>query len=391
MERVKVGILGCGDICRMYLPNLKDVYLNLELYACSDVVEEKAKERAEQFEIPHIMSMEEMLGCEEIGIILNLTPPKLHYSLNKAILEAGKHAYCEKPLAETLEQGKELVELAKEKGLYLGCAPDTFMGAGIQTCRKLIDEGAVGKIVGGGAFMMCHGWEGRRRNHPNPAFYYKPGAGPMMDMGPYYITALVSLLGPIAEIEAMNTRGREVRTATTPQRYGEPIEVEVDTHIAGLLRFESGAVVSVITSFEAWQSTLPNIELYGTEGMMIVPDPNHFGINASPYQGDEGVIRSWKRGITIATSDEAGHREWPFVFKSVPFLYEYAEQSRGLGLSDMAACILKGEGKPRASGDLQLHVLEALLALDHGERYHRMETRAERPEAMSRSLIPGTV
>lgn len=392
MKAVKIGVVGCGDICVKYFTTLCDIFENTEIYACCDLIEERAREKAEQFHIPHIMTVEEMLACKEIDVILNLATPNTHYPINKAALLAGKHVYTEKPLAVTLEQGKELVELAKEKGLYLGGAPDTFMGAGIQTCRKMLDDGLIGRVVGGGAFMMGHGWEGRARNHPNPAFYYQKGAGPMMDMGGYYITALVSLLGPIEEIHAMKTRGKDVRIATTRQKYGQEIPVEADTHITGLLRFRCGAVVTVITSFEAWQSMLPNIELYGTEGTMLVPDPNFFGI--AKVRSDNpgpGVYQSWLRRPQIATSDERGHKEWPFEFKEAPFLFEYAEDTRGVGLADMANCILAGEGIPRANMDLQLHVLEALLALERGEASYRMTTTVERPAPMKNDLIPGMV
>ena len=392
MKKAKIGIIGCGDISNIYFTNLSGLFCNTEIYACSDLQQERAQEKAERFGVPHIMTAEEMMACDEIDIILNLTPPQIHYPINKAALLAGKHVYCEKPLATNLEHGKELVKIAEDKGLCLGGAPDTFMGAGLQTCRKMIDDGLIGNVVAGSAFMMAHGWEGKGRNHPDPAFYYKKGAGPVMDMGPYYITALVSLLGPIEEIRAMNTTGEKYRVATTRLKYGDIIKVEANTHTAGLLRFKSGAVVTIINSFEAWQSLLPNIELYGTDGMMVVPNPNYYGLaRVQSENPGPGVLQSWLRGIQIATSDERGHREWPFELKSVPFLFEYAENSRGLGLSDMAQSILEGKKTYRANMHLQLHVLEALLALDNGETSYKMTTTIERPEPMKQRLIPGMV
>ena len=189
---MKIGLVGCGNISGIYLENLTNVFQNTSFYACADLDAEKAKNAAEKYNISHIMTFEQMLECQDIDIILNLTTPKGHYPISKQALLKGKHVYVEKPLALTYAQGKELIEIARKKGLYIGCSPDTFLGAGIQTCAQLIKDGQIGKPIAATAFMMCHGHESW---HPDPEFYYNIGSGPLFDMGPYYITALVRLLG----------------------------------------------------------------------------------------------------------------------------------------------------------------------------------------------------
>lgn len=351
MEKINVGVVGCGNISGIYFTNLTGIFSSsVNVYACSDLIEENARAAAEKYGIPHIMTLDQMLKCDDIQIILNLTTPLSHYSINKQALLAGKHVYCEKPLSITFEEGAELCRIAKENGLLLGCAPDTFMGAGIQTCRKLIDEGRIGRPVGGNAFMMCHGHESW---HPNPAFYYKNGAGPMFDMGPYYLTALVNLLGPVSEISMMNARAFDTRTITSQPRNGEIVDVEVQTHVCGLMRFECGAIVNITTSFDVWAHSMPNIELYGTEGSIVVPDPNCFG----------GTVK-------LAGKDKK--------FEEVPLSHAYAENSRGIGVANMAACILGKSKEFRACGEVALHVLEAMCAMTKEEScVYRMQTRPE--------------
>ncbi len=329
---MKVGLVGCGNISDIYLRNLTTVFKNITIHACADLDENKVKKAVEQYHIPHIMTFDEMLACQEIDTILNLTTPGGHYALCKQALLAGKNVYVEKPLALTYEQGKELVEIAKEKGLYVGCAPDTFMGAGIQTCIQLINDGAIGRPVAGTAFMMCHGHEGW---HPSPEFYYDIGGGPLFDMGPYYVTALVRMLGRAESVFAYGSKAYEERTITSKEKYGQKIPVKVDTHNAGLIQFENGAIISLVTSFDVWHHSMPNIEIYGTLGSLKVPDPNGFG---GP--------------VLLATPE---NRE----YKEVPLVTSYTENSRGIGLSEMA--LAKDEKRMNnASGQLGLHVLEIM-------------------------------
>ena len=220
--------------------------------------------------------MYEAFADPEVDVILNITRAYQHYEVTKAALEHGKNVYSEKPLATTIEQGVELVNLAKEKGLLLGGAPDTFLGAGIQTCRKLIDDGAIGDIVGCAGFMICHGHE---TWHPDPEFYYKRGGGPMMDMGPYYVTALVNLLGEVKGVTGVTKKAFDERIITSQPHYGEKIKVDVDTYLTGTMHFSSGAIGTIFTTFDVYYGprNQARFEVYGTKGTLFVPDPNTFG------------------------------------------------------------------------------------------------------------------
>lgn len=366
MNKIKIGIVGCGNISGIYFENLSKTFTNTEVYACSDLIEEKAKEAAEKYNIPHILSTKQLLECEDIQIVVNLTIPKNHFEICKQALLSGKHVYVEKPLSLTLEQGAELVSLAKSKKLMLGCAPDTFLGGGLQTCRKLIDDGFIGNPVAATAFMTCHGHESW---HPDPEFYYEVGGGPMFDMGPYYLTALVSLLGPAKTVCGMTKTSFPERTITSSKKFGKSIKVEVPTHVAGTIEFEAGAIATMITSFDIWSSTLPRIEIYGSLGSLIVPDPNTFG------------------GPILLRPSHAKE------FKEIPFTHIYTENSRGIGVADMANCILTGE-KLRASGELANHVLEIMHAFhtsSNTKTYVELCTSCEQPRPLPLGLIKGII
>lgn len=332
---MKIGLVGCGNISGIYLENLTNVFSNTSFYACADLNAEKAKNAAEKYNIPNIMTFEQMLECNDIDIILNLTTPNGHYALSKQALLKGKHVYIEKPLALTYAQGKELIEIAKEKGLYIGCAPDTFLGAGIQTCSQLIKDGQIGKPIAASAFMMCHGHESW---HPDPEFYYDIGGGPLFDMGPYYITALVRLLGRAKSVMAYGAKSFAERTITSEPKNGQKIKVKVDTHIAGLIHFESGAIATLVMSFDVWKHSMPNIEIYGTAGSIRVPDPNTFG-----------------RQVLLATSENREYQE-------IPLITPYCENSRGLGLSETVLALEENRAN-NASGALALHVLEIMESI----------------------------
>lgn len=274
MKPVKVGIIGCGNISSIYFKNAQKFGI-LDLIAAADLIPERVEAQAAEFNIPHVYySGAELLENPEIELVVNLGTPDVHAEICLAALNAGKHVYVEKPLAIALEEGQAILNLAKAKGLLVGGAPDTFMGGGIQTCRKLIEDGLIGEPIGGTAFMVNHGHESW---HPDPEFYYKVGGGPMFDMGPYYLTALVNLLGPIKRICGSTKISFPERTITSREKYGQKISVEVPTHVAGIFDFASGAVVSMITSFDVWGAELPRIEIYGTKGTLSVPDPNTFG------------------------------------------------------------------------------------------------------------------
>lgn len=365
-EIYNVGIVGCGCISPIYLTNITKKFKNLHLYAIADLIKEKVDTAMENYKADFIMTFEEMCQDNNIDIILNITTPKDHYDICKRTLLSGKHSYVEKPLSLSIEQGKELVALAKEKGLLLGGAPDTFLGAGIQTCRKLIDDGFIGKPLGATAFLMCHGHESW---HPDPEFYYQKGGGPMFDMGPYYTTALVSLLGPVDTVAGMTKMSFPTRTITSEPKYGNIIEVEVPTYVAGSLRFKNDVIATVITTFDVWASKAPCIEIYGTLGTLMVPDPNGF----------DGPVY-----LRTANSLE---------FKEIPLTHMYHENSRALGLSDLAAHIGTDE-LHRANCELTCHVLEIMSAFhissDKNE-YYKMTTTCERPKPLAQDLVVGTV
>lgn len=360
MERAKVGLIGCGQISSIYLeaPRKFDI---LDIVACADIDLERARAQAERYGIPHACSVEELLAMPEIEIGVNLTIPRVHAEVSSAILQAGKAVYSEKPLGVRRAQGQALLELAAEKQLRVGCAPDTFLGGGIQTCVQLINEGKIGVPVAATAFMMMHGHESW---HPDPAFYYQVGGGPLFDMGPYYLTALIAMLGPVRRVTSSASMTFAERTITSQPKYGTKIPVETPTHIAGVLDFANGAVCTLIMSFDVWSSNLPHIEIYGTEGSLNVPDPNGFGGQVS------------LRGAAQAS------------WQSVPLTHGYTDNSRGLGVADMAYA--SRAGRPhRASGALAYHVLEimeALLTASRENRHREISSSCERPAP----LKPGT-
>ncbi len=360
----KIGIVGVGCISGIYLENITKVFQNIEVIGVCDLIRERAETAVKQYNIPKLYEdMYELFADPQVDIVLNLTRPYQHYAVTKAALLAGKHVYSEKPLGASWEEGIELVKLAEERGLMIGGAPDTFLGAGIQTCRRLIDEGAIGQVVGATAFMMSHGPESW---HPDPEFFYKPGGGPMMDMGPYYVTALVNLLGGVKQIGGMVSTPSPTRVAGCREHFGEIIEVEVPTSYYGVLRFESGAVASLCTSFDIYGAGLPIIEIYGSKGTLRVPDPNCFG------------------GPVILHTPEAGDVE-------IPLAFDYPENSRGLGLAEMAAALEAGR-LPRASYRQTLHVLEVLTGFERAAAqggYLELSTPYLREAPMEENLPHG--
>ena len=339
IKKAKVGVVGCGNISGIYFKNGKWLE-SIEIVACADLVPERARAKAAEFGIPRACTVEELLADPEIEIVLNLTIPIAHAEVALAALEAGKCVYNEKPLAITRADGRKMLDLAKSKGLLVGGAPDTFMGGGLQTCRKLIADGAIGEPVAVSAFMLCHGHESW---HPDPEFYYKVGGGPMFDMGPYYVTALVSLIGPIRRVTGSARITFPQRTITSQPKNGTKINVDVPTHVAGVMDFANGAVGTLVTSFDVWSHRMPNIEIYGTEGSLGVPDPNSFG----------GPVLLRK----------PGDKDW----NDIPLTHIYAENSRGLGVADMAYALRSGR-PARASGELAYHVLDVMHAFHDASR-----------------------
>lgn len=345
MNRSKVGIIGCGKICDIYITNILGMHSDiLEVVAVSDLNMELAKAKAKQYSIEYALPVEQFYKSDKFDIVVNLTIPKAHYLVCKEALLNGKHVYTEKPLALFYSQGIELIELAKCKGLVIAGAPDTFMGASAQTSRKAIDDGLIGKPVAATAFMLCHGWE---KYHPNPDFYYAEGGGPMYDMGPYYLTALVNLLGPAQEVCGMSSNPIMHREIVIGPRKGEVLPIETPTHVTGTIRFKSDVIATVITTFDVWPTDMPHILIFGTKGTLIVPNPDHFGDPVILHEGDsESIVE-------------------------LPLVNQYMTNSRGLGLRDMALAILD-KRIARANSLMLIHVLEIMEAFYRSQNEQRL-------------------
>ncbi|AOZ91499.1 Gfo/Idh/MocA family protein [Paenibacillus crassostreae] len=336
MEKVKVGIIGCGNISAIYLENLKRDPM-IEVVACADLVQDRAKERAQEYGVASVYSVEEMLARPEIELIINLTLPATHAAIDEAVLKAGKHVYGEKPLAISLEDGRRVLDLAEDRGLRVGSAPDTFLGSGIQTAKQAIANGLIGKPISATCFLMGGGPESW---HPSPEFFYEVGGGPMFDMGPYYLTALVTLLGPIYRISASAGIQIFTRVIGSGPKKDTMIPVQTPTHFSGTLDFEEGAIATMIMSFDIpGGSALPCLEIYGTEGTLAIPDPNFF----------DGDVKLRRRG----------EEQWEILTP----IFKSAHNERGIGVRDMAESIHAGRDH-QASGRLAYHVLEAMYAFE---------------------------
>jgi predicted dehydrogenase len=361
-----VGIIGCGNISAAYF-TLIPLYNNLKIIACADINAAAAKSRADEFGV-EALSIDDLLARSDIDVVVNLTIPDAHYPVSRQILESGKHVYSEKPFVLTLEQGEELRKISSEKGLRVGSAPDTFLGGAHQMARSIIDSGKVGKIMSGSAHVLGPGME---MWHPNPDFFFKPGGGPILDMGPYYIHNLINLVGPVKTVAAMSNKAKEVRTITSEPRKGEKIPVEIVTNIEAVLEFHSGAVISLHASWDVWAHRHQNMELYGTDGAIFVPDPNFFGGK-----------------VEIAGTDREGPKEvemWDHPLTKANFKSSWGTSPnyRGAGLSDMMAAF--AEGRPhRCSLEMSLHavdVLTSILKAGEERRFITVSTICDQPAA----------
>ncbi|HLH74141.1 MAG TPA: Gfo/Idh/MocA family oxidoreductase [Chloroflexota bacterium] len=364
-SKIKVGVIGCGTISGIYFQNMKTFDI-LDVVACADIDLERAKARATEFGIPKACTVDELLADSDVQIVVNLTIPKAHAEVGMAVLESGKSVHGEKPLAVRREDGRRLLDLAASKGLRVGSAPDTFLGGGLQTCRKLIDDGWIGEPVAANAFFMSHGPE---HWHPDPDFYYQPGAGPMFDMGPYYLTALCSMLGPIRRVTGSTKASLSERLITSQPKYGTIIKVNTPTHLAGIIDFANGVIGTITTSFDVWGSETPRIEIHGTEASLSLPDPNTFG----------GPVKIRR----------AGEKEW----SEVPLTHRYTKNSRGIGVLDLAYAIRSGRPH-RANGEIAYHVLDVMHAFDEASRagqHVEIASTCSRPTAMPVGIREGTM
>ncbi|MCK0472234.1 Gfo/Idh/MocA family protein [Halalkalibacter sp. APA_J-10(15)] len=361
MNTIKVGIIGCGNISSIYFKNCHTLN-HIELVACADISLERAQAQANKFGIEKAYTVDEILDDPSVELIINLTIPKAHADVCLKALNAGKHVYTEKPFTVRTDEANAILQKAKEKGLLVGSAPDTFLGAGIQTAIQVIERGEIGTPIGASAFMIGRGHE---HWHPDPAFYYDEGGGPMFDMGPYYLTALTALLGPMKKIAGSARISYPVRTILSEPKAGEKVTVMTPTHLSGVIDFASGAMATLTTSFDAFGgSTLPPIEIYGSEGTMLVPDPNTFS----------GVVKVRKR-------DEQD-------FKEIAHTHQLVENSRGIGVADMANAILTGQPH-RASGELAYHVLEAMHGFhisSENETHYKMKSTCKKPKPFPQDL-----
>jgi predicted dehydrogenase len=357
---LNVGVIGCGNISGIYL-RMSKTFKELRIAALADLDFHRAQQLANEHQIEQVLSVDEMLADPSIDIILNITPPGAHAEIALRSLQAGKSVYNEKPLAINLSDARQMLDLANRKGLRVGCAPDTFLGAGHQTCRRLIDEGAIGIPVAATAFMLCPGHESW---HPDPEFYYQAGGGPLFDMGPYYLTALINMLGPVKRVTGSARISFAERTITSQPKYGKHISVETPTHLASVLDFENGTIATLVTSFDVWSANVPAIEIYGSLGTLSVPDPNNFG----------GPVRLWRSSMP--------------AWEDVPLLPGWAENSRSIGLADMAHAMLSGRPQ-RASGDLAFHVLDIMHAIHNASdqgKHIELTSQVERPAALASDL-----
>ena len=367
MNRVKIAMIGVGCISGIYLKNITETFRELELVGVCDLVRERAENAQREYGIPKVYeTMHDAFADPEVEIVLNLTRPYEHFEVTKAALEAGKHVYSEKPLGADLAEGRALAKLAREKGLMLGGAPDTFLGAGIQTCRRLIDDGYIGTPIGSAAYMIGCGHESW---HPDPEFYYKRGGGPMFDMGPYYLTAMINLMGGVQRVVSASRATFPKRTITSQPLAGTVIDVDVSTYVAGTVQYASGAIGTIFTTFDVQfpREKSRFIEIYGSEGTLFVPDPNNFSGSIQLYRPEEGAV------------------------KELPMMYGYPENSRGLGLADMAKALRTGR-PARCDVQQTYHVLEIIEGFETSARtgaWVDIESDDHRAPAMVRPALKG--
>ena len=364
MSKLGVGIIGCGNISTAYL-RLAPMFRDIEIRGVADAVPAAAAKRGDEFGVA-VHDVDGLLAAKDIDVVVNLTVPDAHFTVTRSILEAGKHAYSEKPLVLTLDEGEALRTLARNSNLRIGSAPDTFLGGAHQQARALIDTGEIGTVVAGSAHVMSHGME---HWHPNPDFFFKPGGGPVLDVGPYYVANLIQLIGPARRVAALTSAATPTRTISSEPRAGETISVETPTNIHALVEFANGATITLSASWDVWAHRHMNMELYGTEGSLFLPDPNFFGgqVEMAGREGEIAAVDAWPHPLGVA-NQEHGRANY-----------------RTAGLADMAQAILQ-DRPHRCSLDLAIHAVDIMLSiLKSGETgsFVELTTTCQRPAALT--------
>ena len=357
---IKVGIIGCGAIIAQYLTNFRRLDA-IDLVAVADLDPARAQAVADSYDGVRAGTVDELLAADDVELVLNLTIPAAHAPIALRAIAAGKSVYGEKPLAATTAEARQVLHAAREAGVVVGCAPDTVLGTGIQTARKAIDDGLIGAPISATATMVTPGHE---RWHPNPDFYYQPGGGPLLDMGPYYVSALVTLLGPVVSVIGAASHTRNSRTIGSGPREGEVIPVTIDSHVTGVLVHASGALSTLVMSFDAVKTKSPNIEIHGAAGSLVVPDPNHF----------DGDVELFTLGAD----------SW----QTLPVSAGYIDSGRGFGIADLAATPAGVE--PRAGGQLAFHaleIMESVLASAHSGSAVSIESTVARPDLVELTAV----
>jgi predicted dehydrogenase len=378
MKPFRVGLIGTGRISDVYLRNCAN-FSGLKIAVCGSLNMEESRAKAEEFGVPKTAAPADIIADPNIDAILNLTIPAAHAGISLAALEAGKHVYSEKPFVTDLADGRRILDLAASKGLKVGNAPDTFLGGRWQTVRKLLDSGVIGAPTGVSAFVPTHGVE---RHHPNPDYYYAPGGGPLLDLGPYYLTALVFLLGPIARVAGMARKTFPERIIENGPRNGEMMPVAVDTHCLSMIEFESGVIGQMMVSFDVWESETPRLEIYGEEGTICIPDPDP-GDGANIFQGPVWYRTRAESRWTMRPRPVAP-AEWRVAENTRPYNYD----ARGVGLLDMAQAVEEGRA-PRASGEMAYHlceVMEGMLKSPGLGRFVDITSSCDRPEMLAETV-----
>ena len=371
----RVGLIGTGRISDIYLKNIKG-FAGVDITACGSLNMDESRAKAAEYGVPRVMTPDEIIADPDIDAVLNLTIPAAHAGISIAALEAGKHVYSEKPFVTDLDDGRRILNLAAAKGLKVGNAPDTFFGGRWQTLRKLLDSGVIGEPTGVSAFVPTSGVE---RHHPNPDFYYAKGCGPLMDLGPYYLAAMVFCLGPISRVAGMGRKREASRMIENGPRHGQMMPVEVDTHCLSLIEFESGVIGQMMVSFDVWESETPRLEIYGTEGTLCIPDPDP-GDGANLFQGPVWVRTRETARWTMRPRPKAP-ADWAIAENT----HGLNLDARGVGLAELAVAAREGR-EPRASGALGLHlceVMEGMLKSPDLGRFVDIQSTCTRPTMLT--------